>query len=127
MKFQFTKTKLEALVPPAKGRTYYQDAGGESLSICITAAGSRTFYLVRFFRGEKVRIPLGKFPTLSVEQARKACRGIVGKLADGIDVQAARQADRAEATLKELFASYLELHAKPQKRSWAEDERQFGK
>ena len=31
-KFAFTKRKLEALAPPSKGRTYYQDKGTEGLT-----------------------------------------------------------------------------------------------
>jgi integrase len=50
-----------------------------------------------------------------------------GDVARGIDPQAAKKARRAEATLKDLFEHWLELHAKPRKRSWPDDERMFKK
>ncbi len=40
-KFAFTKRKLEALTPPSDGkRVYYQDEGGEALTICVTPSGT---------------------------------------------------------------------------------------
>jgi integrase len=48
----------------------------------------------------------------------------LAKLAAGIDVQAARQARREEPTVQALW-QHWEAVAKPRKRSWAEDERQY--
>jgi len=124
-KFAFTKRRLECLrVAPA--RVYYQDEGAEGLRLCVTPKGVKTFYLVKKFQGRKVRVPLGRFPTMSVEQARNACRALVTKLAAGVDVQGARQAARHEATVGGLWDLWLQ-HAKSRKRSWREDERQYKK
>ncbi|MBA2482616.1 MAG: recombinase XerD, partial [Planctomycetes bacterium] len=46
----------------------------------------------------------------------------MGDIAAGIDPQADKRELREEATLGDLFKDFLELHAKPRKRSWKEDE-----
>jgi integrase len=126
-RFPFTKTRLEALQAPQDGRAYHYDTKQDGLTICVTAAASKTFYLYRWANGRPVRILIGRFPQTSIENARKAARALVGEMAKGNDPQAARQARRHEATLAELWENYLELHAKPRKKSWKDDERQYNK
>ena len=46
---------------------------------------------------------------------------------EGRDPAAERKAKRKEPTLAELWESFLELHARPQKKSWKEDERKYKK
>ena len=135
VKFSFTKRRLDALVAPAEDREYVQDEGAEGLFLCITRAGTKTFYLVKWQVGKgKVRVPLGKFPTMSVEDARKECRKLVAKISDGIDVQQARNAKRHEPTIQGLWDYWLDCARtgrgrkdnKPKKpKSIDEDERQY--
>ncbi len=68
-RFPFTKTRLEALPVPVGSRVYHRDAKTEGLTICVTPAGTKTFYLYKWANGRPVRIPLGRFPTMSIEQA----------------------------------------------------------
>ena len=124
-KFAFTKRRLEAITSPSDGkRVYFQDEGGEALSLCVTPNGVKTFYVVKWFQGRKVRVPLGRFPTMSVEEARKACRALVTAMASGTDVQQARQAARHEHTVAGLWGFWLE-HAQAHKKTWQEDERKY--
>jgi integrase len=126
-RFPFTKRKLEALAPPDKQRVYFQDEGSEGLNLCVTAGGARTFYLVKKFQGRTIRVALGKFPTMSVEQARKACRALVAKMSEGIDVQAARQAQRHEQTVQGLW-EFWQADAKQRGvRTVGEDERRYAR
>ena len=125
-KFAFTKRKLEALTPSLDGkRVYYQDEGGEALTICVTASGTKTFYLYKKFQGRPVRVPLGKFPTISVENARKACRALVTSMAAGTDVQAARQAVRHEQTVKGLWTFWQADAEQRGVKTLTEDERRY--
>jgi integrase len=124
-KLNFTKQRLAAL-KPQKARIYYQDDRTEGLSVCVTPAGAKIFYVVKWHDGHKVRLRLGAFPALSVEDARRGCQKAVAKMAEGIDPQAARQAARHEQTINGLWEHWLEYangHKKP--RSVAEDERQY--
>ena len=129
-KFPFTQNKLEKLVPPPSGRVYFYDTATPGLALCVTATGAKTFYSVRKINGRNgktIRILLGKFPGITLDAASKAALKIVGDIAKGIDPSLERKAKREEPTLADLWENYLELHAKPQKKSWKDDERQYNK
>ncbi len=128
-KITFTTDRLLKLKPPAAGRQYHYDAKTAGLAVCVTDAGTRTFYLYRWSvtRQAPMRVRLGKFPDLSIDDARKAASGLVGEDANGVDLVAERRAKRQEHTLKELWEGWLEVHAKPRKRTWKDDERQWDK
>ena len=70
-------------------------------------------------------IPIGPFPTVGVDAARKRAREIVGEMVRGIDPRAAKQAAHDAATFGELAIDYIDLHAKPRKKSWQGDQRQI--
>jgi integrase len=122
----FTMARLERLQPPDSGRVYVHDTGCPGLCLCVTSAGTKTFYLYRWHDGRPAQIPIARFPALNVEEARRRARDLLAKLAAGIDVQVARQARRQEPTLDKLWKNW-EAKAKPRKRSWAEDQRQYEK
>ncbi len=129
-KFAFTQNRLEKLAPPLAGRVYVYDTSTPGLALCVTAAGGKTFYSVRKIggrNGRTIRVLLGKFPGINLDDARKAALNIVSDISKGIDPSAARKARRQESTLRDLWDSYLELHAKPRKKSWQDDERQYNK
>jgi len=106
---------------------YWFDEATPGLALCITQAGSRTYYVVRWVNGKPQRIRLGKFPDVTVEQARTIAKAIVGDIAKGVDPIAERKAARNVPTLQALFDHWLETHAKLHKRTWRDDERQFNK
>jgi integrase len=124
-RIRFTKRTLEGLKPPATGREYWYDEQTRSLAVCVTSTGRRTFYSVRKIDGRTVRLRLGVFPDLSIEQARKLTAKAAAAVAEGRDPQAERQARRSELTLRELFDHYLNQYAKDHKKTWQEDEAQF--
>ena len=120
----FTVARLERLQPPERGRVFHHDTGCPGLTLCVTAAGSKVFYVYTWHDGRPAQIRIAGFPALNVEQARERARDILAKLAAGIDVQAARQARREEPDVQALWRHW-EAVAKPRKRSWKEDERQY--
>ena len=122
----FTMARLERLQAPESGRVFYHDTGCPGLCLCVTAAGSKTFYLYRWHDGRPVQIPIAKYPAVNVDTARARARDLLAQLAKGIDVQAARKARRQEPTIADLWRHW-EAKAKPRKRSWAEDQRQYSK
>ena len=62
-RFAFTKRRLEALAMAPDKRVYFQDEGSEGLSLCVTPAGTKTFYLVKFFQGARsVFLSAGSLP-----------------------------------------------------------------
>ena len=43
-RFPFSKVRLQALEAPAKARLYVYDTKTPSLTLCVTTAGTKTFY-----------------------------------------------------------------------------------
>ena len=116
-RFAFSKKKLEALTPPASDRIYFYDTRQTGLAFCLTAAGSRTYYVYRKLHGRPLRVRLGRFDELSVEQARKRAAQEVAKINSGINPLDAKRAKREEMTLGQLFDWYIENHSRPHKRA----------
>jgi len=121
----FTKANLEQLAAPDTGRRYVHDTKESGLIIQITPSGRKTFQLYKKHQGRPVRVTIGTFPDLTVEQARKRAREIKVELSNGENPNDKLKQQRQEMTFADLFNEYMERHAKVKKRSWAEDQNQF--
>jgi integrase len=124
-KFNFTQASISKLPLPPTGRLYYTDAKTPGLSLCVWDTGVKTFELYKRIGGRPTRLKIGRFPEISVEQARKTLSQMIGEISKGNDPAADRRKARNETTVGELFNLYLENHAKPYKRTWKEDQSQF--
>jgi Arm DNA-binding domain len=89
--------------------------------MAVSPLGKKTFILYRKVAGRPERITIGPYTDLSIEQARGRAEQMNADIALGTNPAAARRALRAEATLQELFDTYLERHAKIHKRTWSSD------
>ncbi|WNV04104.1 site-specific integrase [Candidatus Methylospira mobilis] len=110
--FSFTKPLLEAIPFATTGeRIIYHDthksAGGLQLRVTVT---SKTFFIQKRVNGRPERVTLGKFPDMTIEQARKETAKVNATIAGGESVATAKRAKREELTLHELFDEYM-LHA----------------
>jgi integrase len=120
----FTKTTLDKLTTENKNkRTYYQDTQVIGLSFAVQPSGAKSFYVVKKIGGQSAKIFLGKYPDLSIENARKKARIVLGQIAEGINPQAEKQQKRAEPTFGQLFDEYMTRHSKLHKRTWEADQR----
>jgi integrase len=119
-RFKFTKRKLETLSPSDKTSTFH-DIETKGLKVTLSKAGTYTFMVYRKIQGRPERIKLGNFPSMTVDQARKAADQVNAQIAIKNNPNDVRRAELSELTLKELFTEYLELHSKPHKKSWRTD------
>jgi integrase len=127
-KLNFTKAALLKAPAAAKGkRDYYSDLKEQGLQMAVTSAGAKTFYLYKRVDGRPERILLGRFPDISVENARKAAAEAKGKIASGQNPQKERRAIRDEMTFAALFDDYMTKYSKVHKKSWKYDEREVNK
>ena len=122
---KFSKTTLQALELPEQGKrlTIY-DTETPKLALRATAAGTKTFYVVKRAGASMAWVKLGTFPEMTVEQARKAAALALGEFASGANPAAARRAFKAEPTLSEFFTEYGNRHGE-KKRAWAADVQRF--
>jgi integrase len=123
----FTKTALEALPLPASGaRAEYQDSKISGLRLRVTSSGVKTFCIFKRTKGgQPERITLGRFPDLTVEQARKEAAKVLATIASGANPAETKRALRAEYTFAELFEQYMERHAKLRKVTADEDKQRY--
>lgn len=127
-RFNFTKKRLAALPAPPKGkRAYYRDDSTRGLVLCINPSGTKTFQVYRKVKGRPERITLGKFPDLTIEQARGKASEINSEIANGQNPNEERRKKRLEKTVEGLFNYYLENHAKVHKKTWQEDLSQYNR
>jgi integrase len=103
----FTKRNLEALEPPAAGRRYVYDERQPGLCVCLTAAGTKTFYYYAKVNGQPQRNRIGPFPSVPIETARAAAKGLAGEVAKGRDPMEEKRAARQQPTLAEAWESFL--------------------
>lgn len=105
----FTKQAIEKLPVPPDARVYHYDEKIPGLAVCVTPAGTRTFYVVRRVGHTVERIKIGGWPEYTVEMARNEATKLNGKVADGINPNEQRRADRRVWTLGEAFDAFLLL------------------
>jgi len=109
-KFNFTEAAIAALPSPEKGkRACCYDSMMRGLGVSITSAGTKTFILYRWVRGKPERVTLGRFPDLSVEQARQLAADTNSKIARGINPNDEKKRHRAGKTilLEGVLADFL--------------------
>ena len=124
-KINFTKIAIDALPFPEKGRTYYHDSKVHGLAVGVGRTGRKSFIFYRKIGGIPERIPLGKYPDLSIEQARGKASDLNSAIANGINPAQVKRGLKAELTFSELFSDYLERHSKPNKKTWGEDKSKY--
>ncbi len=119
-RINFTKKNLEDLDLPEEGKKQerYYDTKARGLFVLVTDAGMKTFYVRRKVKGKSELFLLGRFPELTVEQARAKAGGFHAAVTEGKNVVEAKRAEKAELTLGELFDEYIERHLKKSRKTW---------
>ena len=126
-KLNFTKDKLDNL-PTTKGRDTYYDAKTPGLQLRHTQTGNKSFSVYKRIKGgQPVRVTLGKYPQLSIEQARLEAAKVNLSIETRENPAEVRRAHKAELTFNELFSQYITRHSKPKKRTWNEDVQKYEK
>lgn len=140
----FTNSVVRSLpVPPADSRSTdleWSDGGGDNsvigLKVFVGKTGNRRFLLryssKNFLRSHdkpsrKASISLGRFPDLSVEEARAKARKLKVQIADGIDPKIERDS-RSTVVIPDVYTFFHETYlpwAKTRKKSWRDDETRF--
>ena len=105
----FSKERLAALpLPEAGKRATYHDTKLQGLQLRVSPTGIKTFSVYRRMkRGKPERVTLGRFPTMTVEQARKQAATINAEIEAGSNPAAVRRAVREEPTFSEMLTDML--------------------
>jgi len=124
----FTKRTLDTLSKPEKGkRDTYHDTKLAGLSLRVSSTGVKSFSVRKRVNGKAERVTIGKYPAMTIEQARKKAAEINLAMTNGESVNSKKRDIRQEMTMGELFDLYLERHAKVHKKSWPNDVSQYNR
>jgi integrase len=107
-KITFTKTMIARLLIPETGRITYHDIKLPGLQLRVSSKGLKTFGVRTNFEGKTVRVTLGAFPKITVEEARKLAKGRLATIAEGKNPNALKKAYLAkQITLQQCLDEYL--------------------
>jgi integrase len=112
IKLALSKRVIEGLEPTA-GRYYVHDVRQPGLTLAVHPSGEKSFVFLKKFRGRSRRLTLGKFPQLTLENARKLTAGHLASIARDEDPFADRRERRQASTVGELWDQYLREHVEP--------------
>jgi integrase len=108
-KIRFTKKGIEGLTTPEK-RERIRDIGVSGLILDLYPSGTKTFRVYKKIKGQKspVSITLGKFPDMSIENARKSAIEAINKLSSGVNPNVQSRAERkSQVTLQTVYEHYI--------------------
>jgi hypothetical protein len=114
---------VQGVPAPEKGQVEYFDARIPGLALRVTSKGVKSWTLVYRHVGRVRRWTLGRYPDLSLADAREKAADARREIAHGGDPAGEKQLRRHAPTVADIAEQYLTLHAKVHKRSWREDER----
>jgi integrase len=109
-KFRFTKKRLETIQKPQNRTRYYDDAV-EGLIIDVTPNHVMSFRVYKWIASENrpITITLGKFPNMTIEQARTHAKKHLLQISDGKNpVQEKKAKIKEEYTLSFILTDYIE-------------------
>ena len=125
-KISFTKKVLDKLpLPPVGKRVDYFDTTTNHLTLRVSHVGTKAFVLYRKIDGIAERLTLGRYPAMSIDQARRMVDQHNGSIAVGQNPAEEKRSMRQESALGEVFARYMVEYAKPRKKSWEIDEQRY--
>ena len=125
-KISFTKKVLDKLpLPPLGKRVDYFDTSTNHLTLRVSHVGTKAFVLYRKIDGVAERLTLGRYPTMTIDQARRMVAQHNGSIAVGQNPAEQKRSLRQESTLGEVFDRYMVEYAKPRKKSWEIDEQRY--
>ena len=138
MRRVLTESSIRA-AKSGSGRKELRDGGG--LALWLYSSGARSWvytYALKELDGteRKVRWVFAEYPAVSLADARKKHEAFRELVRNGIcpkaehereatQEAAKRAAEAAETTIVDLCERYIELYAKPTKKTWAVDQRQI--
>jgi integrase len=109
-KLSFSKAKLLEIESISNKRQYFYDSKVNGLCMSVTPNGTKSFLVYRKLKGKPVRVTLGRFPDMTVDQARKQALLTLTTLAEGKNpITEKRKQKTIEITLQQVFGNYLSV------------------
>jgi integrase len=125
-----TDSFLRSIEPPGK-RIEVWDNGNPGFGIRVGVQGDVSFQYLYRIAGRSRRHKIGKYPSMSLHEARELYRKATIAVSEGNDPAEAKlrleETKRTAITVQALCADFIQKYAKEHKRTWQEDERQLNR
>ena len=121
---KFTDSWLKAVKPVPGQRTEYRDTDCPGLILRVTEKGAKSFSFGYRFGTKYKRQTIGKYPDISLKNARQRVTQSKAQLAQNLDPLSSHK-EKKEArglTVALLAADYIELYQKPKNKTWKQAE-----
>ena len=103
----FTSKMLDELPTPTDRKEYFDDSV-KGLTLRMTTTGIKTFSVMKRVNGKMIRTTLGRYPTLTVKQARAKAINILNIINDGINPnKQSIEHELKKITLKQVLDDYI--------------------
>ena len=127
-KKRLTKTIIDHAKYEGKGRSQYilWDTKVPGLGLRIQPSGYKSFVI--FYRNEANQqkfMSIGKYGIITLDQARSTAKIELSKVEQGQDPSALKTQKSRGETLEAFSKSFIVEYAKPNKKTWKEDDRYF--
>lgn len=109
-KTKITQRGVNTALPPFQGQRFIRDVALPGFALRITSQGTKAFIVEKRSRGKLIRRTLGKSHELTVTQARSKAQALIGRIAEGKDLDLANDPAHAEKSwhLEDVFANFLD-------------------
>lgn len=120
MEIKLTKRFCESVTAGPGERLTIRDTEVRGLRLRVSPTGAKSFSVEKKVAGRTARVTLGRFPAVSVEQARKLAQAAVGEVAKGGSLSRRRPTD---PTLGEVLTHAVAVHWSKTRRRGVEQQR----
>ena len=119
-KIKFTDLALKKLAPIKGKRFDYSDLDCPGLILRHTENDVKTFSFAFRIGVKTGRLTLGKYPHISIRQARQVTADMKKMIAQGFDPRTHKQSSikAKETTVNSMIKEFIEIYAKPKNTSW---------
>lgn len=120
-----TDLLLRKLAAPVSARTEIWDSRVPGFGLRISPSGNKSFIVVYRHKGRPRRLTLGRYPMMSLSEARQRAIEALRDAMLGVDPQQEKAAERIGVRFDETVALFVETYCKLHNRevTWRETER----
>ena len=121
---KFTDSWLKSVTPPQTGRDDYTDTDMPGLRLRVTSKGAKSFSYAYRYGAKTHRVTLGRYPALSLKDARIKLLDAKVNVQSGQDPRAEKKKEKTnrDLTVALLADEYIELYQKPKNKTWNQAE-----
>jgi len=115
-----TDVQIRNAKPHAGSQYELWDSKIPGFGVRVSPSGTKAFVLVYRHQGRRRRMTLGRYPDLSLSDARKEAQISRSSLAQGLDPLRQKSADRItdDQRFGNVVSEFIERHAKRKTKSW---------